>query len=74
VDSAVVHRAEGAYEMTYAKGERRLEDQDAGLSLGFGAPYSTGWAPPAASARNAGTGHRAARRCEYERDHGGRGE
>lgn len=42
--------AEGAYEMTYAKENGVWKIKTLDYHSGFGAPYSTGWAPPAPAA------------------------
>jgi hypothetical protein len=46
--------AEGAYEMTYAKENGVWKIKTLDYHSGFGAPYSTGWAPPAPPAPTAG--------------------
>ncbi len=45
--------AEGAYEMTYAKENGVWKIKTLDYHSGFGAPYSTGWAPPAPRASSA---------------------
>src|SRR5262249_51599957 len=45
--------AEGAYEMTYAKENGVWKIKTLDYHSGFGAPYSTGWAPPAPPAPGA---------------------
>jgi len=48
--------AEGAYEMTYAKENGVWKIKTLDYHSGFGAPYSTGWAPPAPPAAGATAG------------------
>jgi triacylglycerol lipase len=46
--------AEGVYEMTYAKVDGVWKIKRLDYHSGFGAPYTTGWAPPAAPAGESG--------------------
>jgi acetyl esterase/lipase len=46
--------AEGVYEMTYAKVDGVWKIKTLDYHSGFGAPYTTGWAPPAPAASGSG--------------------
>ena len=60
--------AEGAYEVTYAKENGVWKIKTLDYHSGFGAPYSTGWAPPAPAASDAAPPPRGPRNLAYPPD------